>query len=239
MHRRLVLLILVFSIPLLGAAYYISPFSKVSNIIVEGNKNLSAAEIIEKADLKVQHNLWQQFFDRKQIIQELKKNSPRIKGATLEVADWTELKLTVQELAVAAWLVDGKEYLPILETGNVIEEPEAEPEHDTVIFEGFSDEAKIRKTLKAYDSLAQEIQKGVSQIKYTPKKNNDELLNLYMNDGNRVIVNISNMDNQMKYYPQVVKEMKDKGIIDMEVGIFAYPYSVKKEITTENEEKSQ
>jgi len=40
------------------------------------------------------------------------------------------------------------------------------------------------------------------------------------------------MSSQMKYYPQVAKEMDEKGVIDMEVGIFAYPYQTS-ESTTE------
>ncbi len=46
-----------------------------------------------------------------------------------------------------------------------------------------------------------------------------------MNDGNQVILNINNLANQMKYYSQVAKDMDEKGVIDMEVGIYSYPYS--------------
>ncbi|MBA0948564.1 cell division protein FtsQ, partial [Enterococcus gallinarum] len=60
------------------------------------------------------------------------------------------------------------------------------------------------------------------------KESNKNLIQLNMNDGNQVIVNIQNLASQMKYYPQVAKEMKEKGVIDMEVGIFSYPYSESK-----------
>ena len=49
------------------------------------------------------------------------------------------------------------------------------------------------------------------------------------------IVIDSNMASQMKYYPQVVKDMDEKGIIDMEVGIFAYPYPDAKDTSAPTE----
>ena len=45
-----------------------------------------------------------------------------------------------------------------------------------------------------------------------------------MNDGNRVIVNISDLSEKMAYYSQVAEQMDKPGIVDMEVGIFSYPY---------------
>ena len=80
----------------------------------------------------------------------------------------------------------------------------------TVISHGFTDEKVILRTLRAYDNLPKEIQEGISQVKYAPSKSNDQLLNLYMNDGNQVIVNINNLANQMKYYSQVAKDMDEK-----------------------------
>ena len=48
-----------------------------------------------------------------------------------------------------------------------------------------------------------------------------------MNDGNRVIVNISDLSEKMAYYSQVAEQMDKPGIVDMEVGIFSYPYEKK------------
>ena len=49
-----------------------------------------------------------------------------------------------------------------------------------------------------------------------------------MNDGNKVLVSINDLGSKMKYYPQIAKEMSDKGIrgiVDMEAGIYSYPYT--------------
>jgi hypothetical protein len=39
--------------------------------------------------------------------------------------------------------------------------------------------------------------------------------NVYMNDGNRVIVNISDLSEKMAYYSQVAEQMDKPGIVDM------------------------
>lgn len=238
LYQRLFLLILLFLFPLLGTLYYISPLSKVSAITVVGNQKVPTETIVNESNLKNDESLWAQFFNRKTTVQQIKEKAPRVENATIQIVHWNQLQINVTEYQEVAWLVEGKEYLPILASGYVIQEPQKEAGQDKVIFEGFKDKKVILRALKAYDKLPKEIQEGISQVKYAPTKSNDQLLNLYMNDGNQVIVNISNMSSQMEYYPQVAKEMDKKGVIDMEVGIFAYPYQVSESTTeTEAEEK--
>lgn len=238
LYQRLLLLILLFLLPLLGTLYYISPLSKVSAITVMGNQKVPTETIVNESNLKNDESLWAQFFNRKTTVQQIKEKAPRVEHATIQIVHWNQLQINVTEYQEVAWLVEGKEYLPILASGYVIQEPQKEAGQGKVIFEGFKDKKVILRTLKAYDKLPKEIQEGISQVKYAPTKSNDQLLNLYMNDGNQVIVNISNMSSQMEYYPQVAKEMDKKGVIDMEVGIFAYPYQVSEStIETTAEEK--
>ena len=130
-----------------------------------------------------------------------------------------------------ALLASDNHYSPILESGVVVNEPSDQPLEGLPILESFSDQSKIKEVLTAYQKLSQEIREGISQIKYTPRDSNDELLTIYMNDGNQVIVNISNMASQMQYYPQIAKDLKEDSIIDMEVGIFTYPISNTKTVT--------
>lgn len=232
LYQRLILLILLFLIPLLGTLYYISPLSKVADITVVGNQKVPAESILNESNLKRDESLWTQFLNRRQTVKQIKEKAPRVEDASIRIVHWNQLQISVTEYQEVAWLVKGKEYLPILASGYIIQEPQKEAGQDKVIFEGFTDEKVILRTLRAYDNLPKEIQEGISQVKYAPSKSNDQLLNLYMNDGNQVIVNISNMSSQMKYYPQVAKEMDEKGVIDMEVGIFAYLYQTS-ESTTE------
>src|SRR5699024_499429 len=164
---------------------------------------------------------------------------PRVKEAKIQFSSLNTFKLSLTEYQEVALLVDGKKYLPILEDGTIIRQSQSKADQGKIILENFSDQKKILATLKQYHQLSKALQSSVSQIEATPRADNDELLTLFMNDGNQVIVNISKLAEQLSYYPQVAKEMDEKGIVDMEVGIFAHPYEKKTAQSEEPEESSE
>ncbi len=128
-----------------------------------------------------------------------------------------------------ALIAKNDQYYPVIENGTVLDEKVANPTKNLPILEEFQRLCKKSKELtKQYNQLSSELQKAISEIKYTPRASNKNLIQLNMNDGNQVIVNINNLANQMKYYSQVAKDMNEKGVIDMEVGIFSHPYSESK-----------
>jgi cell division protein FtsQ len=237
--RRLLLIIGVLLIPLLIVLYYVSPLSKLASITVVGNDQVPTQSIIEHSELTTGEELWPQYFDREQTEQAIKKALPRVKNVQVTITSFNQLKVKVSEYHEVALLASDNQYSPILESGAVLKEPSDQPVEGLPILESFSDQSKIKEVLTAYQQLNQEIREGISQIKYTPRKSNDELLTIYMNDGNQVIVNISNMVSQMQYYPQIVKDLKEDSIIDMEVGIFTYPISNTKESKTSTEQSTE
>ncbi len=239
LHRRLIFLIVLFTIPLLFTLYYVSPLSKLAKVTVSGNNKVATAEILKDTNFRLQENLWTQFFQRGKNEEKLTAEQPRIKSTSLSIENINHFHLTVTEYQEVALLAKGDTYSPILENGQVMEETLKKPTQDLPILENFTSEKKILSVLKKYRKLSQEIRSGISQINYAPTKSNDELLNLYMNDGNQVIVNISNLTKQMQYYPQVAKDMKEKGIVDMEVGIFTYAYPKEEKKTTESSEPQE
>lgn len=212
-------------IPLLIVLYFVSPLSRLANVVVKGNQEVSAEAILENSDLAVNEEIWPQFFERNQSVAAIKKELPRIKNASISLSGINRFDITVTEFQEVALLAKDGGYAPVLENGAVLEDISEQPEEGLPVLENFSAEDKIKATLSAYQELSSEIRDGISQIKYTPRDSNDELLTLFMNDGNQVIVNISNMVSQMQYYPQIAKDLTEDSIVDMEVGIFTYPIS--------------
>ncbi|KAF1297277.1 cell division protein FtsQ [Enterococcus sp. JM4C] len=224
LYRRLTLIIGILIIPLLFFLYYVSPLSKLNKVIVEGNQQVKAADILTVSDFTSGDSLWQQYWNRKAAVEKVEKDSPRIKSVKITIDGLNNLKIKISEYKEAALLAQKDGYFPIMENGAIVQEKIAKNAENLPILENFSDEKKIKALLEEYGNVPEEIQKGISQIKYAPRKNNDELLEIFMNDGNQILVNISNLSQQIVYYPQVSKEMKEKGIVDMEVGIFSSPY---------------
>ena len=239
LRKRLLILVVIFLVPLLGSLYYISPLSKVSEVVVAENPLTPKEALIESSQIVKNERLWPQFFARQRIATAIEKANPRVKKATITLQQWNQLHLHVEEYSESAYLVKGNDYLPILENGTILQEPRKEVTKGRVIVENFTDEALILETLKQYKELPEEIQDAISQITYAPSKNNEELLTIFMNDGNQVIVGISKLADHMKYYLQVAKEMSEKGVIDMEVGIYSYPYPSNETEKEENTESSE
>lgn len=239
LRKRLLILVVIFLVPLLGSLYYISPLSKVSAVVVAENPLTPKEALIESSQIVENERLWPQFFARQRVATAIEKANPRVKKATITLQQWNQLHLHVEEYSESAYLVKGNDYLPILENGTILQEPQKEVTKGRVIVENFTDETLILETLKQYKELPEEIQDAISQITYAPSKNNEELLTIFMNDGNQVIVGISKLADHMKYYLQVAKEMSEKGVIDMEVGIYSYPYPSNETEKEENTESSE
>lgn len=239
LRKRLLILVVIYLVPLLGSLYYISPLSKVSAVVVAENPLTPKEALIESSQIVKNERLWPQFFARQRIATAIEKANPRVKKATITLQQWNQLHLHVEEYSESAYLVKGNDYLPILENGTILQEPQKEVTKGRVIVENFTDETLILETLKQYKELPEEIQDAISQITYAPSKNNEELLTIFMNDGNQVIVGISKLADHMKYYLQVAKEMSEKGVIDMEVGIYSYSYPSNETEKEENTESSE
>lgn len=239
MYRRLIMIIVILSIPLLLAIYYVSPLSKLAEVTVTGANEADKELIVKSADFNIEAGLWQQFFQRQDHIAAIKEANPRVKDVNISIQHLNQFQIDVKEYREVALLAENNEYAPILENGKVMPEKQANSEENMPILENFSSEELILATLKQYDQLSQEIKQGVSQIKSTPTENNPELLTLFMNDQNQVIVSISNLAKQMKYYPQVAKDMTEKGVVDMEVGIYSYPYGSESTETTDSTQEAE
>ncbi len=230
LYRRMAIIILLLSIPLAGVIYYVSPLAKLAGVTVTGTQKVSAATVAKEADFTADNDIWPQFIKRNQHLAAVKQAEPRVKSVSVAIKDFNHFVIDVKEYQEVAVLAHNNLYSPILENGVVLTENMKNPTEKMPILENFKDQQLILQVLKAYQGLSQQLQEAVSQIKYAPTAGNQELLQLFMNDGNQVIVNISNLADQMKYYSQVAKDMEKKGIIDMEVGIFSYPYGNEKTV---------
>jgi cell division protein FtsQ len=238
LFRRLTLIVSVFLIAILIMLYFVSPLSKLGAISVSGNTSVSTKDIIAQSTLKQGEALWEQFNDRSIYEQKIKRQLPRIKKATISLNGIHSFNINVTEYKVVALESVDNVFHPILENGKILPEEKKAPESGMPIFQNFKDESIIKNLMDAYNQLPEDVKKNISEIRYAPSKANKELVNLHMKDTNEVIVNISQMVEKMAYYNKVASQMEQPGTIDMEVGIFSYPFE-KPETTESTEEASQ
>lgn len=236
LYRRLTLIVSVFLIAILVVLYFVSPLSKLGNISVAGNQSVDSQKIIEQSKLEKGKSLWEQFGDRKIYEQKISRQLPRIKKATISLNGINSFKIAVEEYEVVALESVNNIYHPILENGKILPEEMSAPESGMPIFQNFTDESTIQNLMNSYNKLPENLKQNISEIRYAPSNVNKELVNLYMKDTNIVIVNISQLVEKMAYYDKVASQMDKPGTIDMEVGIFSYPFV--NESTDESVEES-
>ena len=239
LYHRLALIISLFLIPLLGCIYYISPLGQLAKVDVIHNQQVPSEQIVKTANFKINEPLWEQYFSRQSAIQKIQKISPWIKAVNVKVVHFNQFQINVTEYHKVAYLLTGDKYYDILENGQVLKNPITQDQLQSglPILEGFTSKKLILKTLKAYHKLPEEFKQSISQIKSTPRAENDQLLTLNMNDQNQVLINIDQLTKKLPYYAKVASNMQEPGIVDMEVGLFTYPYPKEEKKTGDSSEK--
>lgn len=232
------LIVSVFLIAIVIVLYFVSPLSKLGGISVSGSASVDSQQIIEQSKLKKGNSLWEQFGDRKIYEEKIERQLPRVKKATISLSGINSFKINIQEYQVVALESVNNVFHPILENGKILPEEMSAPKSGMPVFQNFKDQSIIKNLMNSYNKLPEDIKQNISEIRYAPSNANKELVNLYMKDSNEVIVNISQLDEKMAYYSNVASQMEKPGIIDMEVGIFSYPFN-NDETQESTEETSQ
>lgn len=225
LYRRLTLIISVFTLLMLGAIYYVSPFSKLGNISITGNSAVSTQEIIEHLDAKKGENLWKQFKNRTIYEQQIERQFSRIKKVSITLAGINSFGVKIEEYQVVAMSSKNNLYYPVLENGEILTDELKTPQSDLPIIKDFEEQKTIKELMNVYNELDTQIKQNISEIRYTPTEANKELINLQMKDTNIVVINISEIPIKMVYYQSIVNKMDRPGTIDMEVGIYSTEFS--------------
>lgn len=228
-YRHLAALLFVFFLLMLPCLYFISPFSRVDSIQVRGNQEVPAKEITAASGIKLDDGILSAVLRSTRVDRKLTAAYPRLKKAKVDFDLPNHVVIDVSEYQQIGWMLKNKKYYPILENCKVLSTPQADTEGDYPILEGFKDQEKVKDVLEQYVLIHDDIRKAISEIQYTPTVDNDLVITLFMNDGNQVIALLNGFGKKMNYYAQVAGQMKEKGIVDMEAGIYSYPYTMRSE----------
>lgn len=228
MYRRLCTLIFLFSFAIFLIVYFISPFSRIETISVVGANEVTDQAVIDASRLKSGDSLWSNFFERKKIAQKIENQLEQVKSATLQFDGLNSFKIAVKEYKTVAYLAKDNEYHNILENGKIVKESRKVSIGNPPIFVDFKEGPALDEMILQYSQLSTNIKNSISEIQFTQSDSDDYLITLNMNDGNQVIASIPSFAEQMAYYPDTVKKIDgQKGIINMEVGIFFKPFEEK------------
>ena len=224
-YRALPVLILS-SVLLILAVYFISPYSKLKNIEVTGNKQLSKTEVLEASSIQKEDYTLTTYLSQKAHAKNIKQSNLWAEKAEITYRFPITFKIKVTEYKVVAYDYSGEQYFPVLSSGEEIANPVTKSQlPKSYIRLDFSDKAMLKKFVRQLAGISDTIKSEIQTVQHTPSKATEDLLTLMMTDGNKIIVPLSEVAKKLPYYEKIKPQLTEASIVDMEAGIFSYRIS--------------
>lgn len=220
--ERVAKLVCLFGGGLLLALYVISPLSKIKQIQVVGNNELSAGQVEKATQIHPGRYIWGVYADRNALSQSAHKNNPQVKSIRVRVTGPQAVKITVQENPVVGLVEIKQRDYDVLANGQL---QVAKSDKSKITYQGFGkNRTVLRKTAVQIGKVKPVIRNGISAIAYRPTKISPRRLVIYMRDGNTVYADYKTVGKKLAYYPGIAATMKDPGVVDLQVGAYSYSY---------------
>ena len=219
-NRRLVFYLSIFLVLISIIVYLQSPLSHVREINVSGNKIISEETIVDKTDITEQSNIWT--LNSNAIKKEIEKSSI-IKSVEVSRKLPFTVSVIVEEYKIVGYVKSKESYDALLENGKVVKSEKDEFKlGDAPLINSFKNDENLERIAKELSVLPNNIFDLISEVNWTPSKNNPHKIKLYMNDGFIVASTTRGFSENMKAYPSIVSQLDEnaKGVIHIGVGSY-------------------
>ena len=223
--ERVLKLVILFSLILLFMIYIISPLSKINTLHVTGNHDLTKEQVEKNTNIYPGRFIWGVYLTRHQLIKQAVRKNPQIKSLRIEVTGPRSLRISVKENALLGTAVMNNDTYAVLADGKLQRTKTAD---NGIAYKRFDGHKKaLAATAAQLGKLKPAIRNGISSVSYQPTKEYPDRVIIYMRDGNTVYGDLNTIGDKMGYYPAIAASMKNKGIIDLQVGAYSYDYGSK------------
>lgn len=205
----LFVLFILFLFLMLGAYVF---KTGISTIIVKGNNILSDDEIIEISSLGDYPNFY--LFSTSDVSSLLKQNQ-FIKDVSVKKKLFFEVEINVTEYKPLFIREDTDRI--VFETGKEIINDD-KYELNIPFLVNYVPDTKYEKFIEKMIEVDDSIINKISDIKYYPNKYDEERFILYMNDSNRVYINLPKFRSLNKYNEMVTKFEGKTGVLYLDSG---------------------
>lgn len=194
---------------LMAGAYVFK--NSVETIVVTGNNILTDNEIIDVSGLDYNTNYY--LFSASSTEDLIRKNQ-FVKDVTVTRKLFFEVKIDVLEYKPLFVREDTKRI--VFETGKEIIDNNYNLDIPNLV--NYIPDTKYEKFIQKMDEIDVNILNKISDIKYYPNKYDDERFVLYMNDSNRVYINLPKFKSINKYNKMVTKLEGKTGVLYLDSG---------------------
>ncbi|MDN7244270.1 FtsQ-type POTRA domain-containing protein [Planococcus shenhongbingii] len=220
-NRKFVALLFIFLVLLGVLLYSQTKYSKIQDIHVTGAELYNEEEYQRLSELTIGDSMWS--FSEKEIEKNLNELE-WVEKSSVNKKWLTGVEIEIQEFEGIGYLDKGNSYQMVLSNGFPLEKPVEAVSGP--IFSNFDDDKNRTELVSQLTEVKPVVYNLISQIILKPSEERTAFVTLYMNDGNEVRGLLSSLAEKLNYYPSVVAQLEDgqKGVIDMEVGIFFRSY---------------
>ena len=195
----------LFILVIAGVVFLVDVFldTKVQNIIIKGNVNVSDDEILELTGLEYYPSFYKTSIGK---IKKTLEKSPFIKKVTVKKSFYHVVTITVSEYKVLVKKEDsGKLVLDNKE--------ELATNHDISYsvpkLINYVPNTKYDKFIKAMLKINADVRTSISEISYVPNEFDKDRFLLYMDDGNSVYLTLTKFK-MINYYNEVLPQLGGK-----------------------------
>ncbi|MEH7400740.1 FtsQ-type POTRA domain-containing protein [Gottfriedia acidiceleris] len=223
-NLRILVTILVFFSLLLCVLYFQTSIGSKIHLVINGNQLYSDKEIEKLADVSVDDSFLT--IRSKRVVDQLESQNT-IQSAIVHKRFPNKVEIDVKEFQpVGQGLFSGKKYL-LLESGVLIKEKNSLGNTTAPDLIGWKQGDELQEMAAELKKMPQSIFQSISEIDYTPSKDDPLLITVFTNEGYEIRTTIRKFSNKMSNYPLILKSIpKDqKGVIHLEVGAYFSPYS--------------
>lgn len=220
--------IIILGLLIIVIGYFFSPLGHVQTISVTGTNYLGAQQIIDASKIKNDSLVVSTLIYKKSICRCIKQQVPLVKTVNYHYHDFNNLKIDVQEYQTVGFLLKDGDYYRILENNRVLSKKLAQPIGNFPVYQDFGTKTSLAKFVQLYLHLPAKLRNDISEIHGDKNTKHQYRITLYMNDGNIVIGDIRTLENKLRYYPEIAKQMPNNGIVNLELGAYSKSFPKKK-----------
>lgn len=223
--QRYIPIVVVNVLVIIILAYFISPYSKVDSISVEGNQVVYDQEIIDQSGLKSGDTVVEVMRSFEEVADEIVDQLPQISATSVQLKGMNKIVIQVEEYDTVAYIAKDEAYLRVLENGTVLDDVFTVSIGNQPVLSKFEEGKTLNMMIEELSKLNTPILNLISEIELVESRSNPLFIRVYMNNGNRVLSTIPGFSEKIPYYPQMVQAVEGrKGVFDMEAGVFFIPF---------------
>ncbi|CAM2823785.1 cell division protein FtsQ/DivIB [Fructilactobacillus fructivorans] len=217
-------ILLAFSIIALISLYFVLPYSRISEIKVQTDRQLADANINKQIPFQAGDSLFMVKRNQSKAQQYVLNHNAEVKKIDFVFTHHNQLNVKVMGYSDPEYALRNGKYYPVYPSGNISNQAvKIKKLDDVCVLSGFNQKEEIKNVLKQYKNIKPPIRNQIKELQSATTKSNPERIKIVMKDGNEVYVKTSTMAEKMAYYPSIAKTLKQKSVINMEVGAYSYP----------------